>query len=139
MKNHDATIILIKIYSLLTIGSIAVWIFAPQWSHFFGANSILELFLFSISLENPLVLFFYLVWLLIFIVSFVISYILAINKNATPFVSLVAVDLLISIVLLIYKICISNYTDLLFMFTGWFVRVLFYVRMVIVIRKSCRR
>ena len=128
----------IEIAYLLVVGcGLIIWIFHNDLSHFFGASSILYALLFAISSEDRIIGMLVLSWIPVFIVGLCISLIYAYKyNNHTPFLVIVAFELIVSAFFITIKIIDQNYVSLGAMRGGGGVRTLLFCGTLIYVTKG---
>lgn len=99
--------------------------------HFFGAASLTYLFQFSLGNGKGTLSYLSLILMGVLFAGMVISYIFVEReKQIMPFPLVVGADVVISLGIIIYKITIHNYLDMLLLVIGCGIRLLFFLYLV---------
>ena len=129
-KESSRQLTVCGIYMLLILLNVALWIPFHNIVHYFGASSLIYAFLFAVSGISLVLSYFSILWMIAFPVGIVVCFLIAIvKKYYVPFYVAVAVELFVSLVFLVIKLFIHNYTDIFQASIGLVIRVLFFAIM----------
>ena len=115
MKTYDKKRLIVIAYTLILVLSIIIWFICPSETmiHFFNACSMIYCFLIAMALGRCLVSYLALGWAASFLpVVFICSIIAVKKKNYIPFSAVIALELMISLVMIAIKIYLKNYNSL---------------------------
>ncbi len=122
LKKH-----LIRLYVIITAVQPLLWIACPEAVHFFGASSLTYLFQYSLGNERRPVTFLALAIIPVLFAALAVSlFLFEKRKQLMPFLIVTGMDLIISLLILAYKIAIDNYIDIVLACIGLGVRLLFF-------------
>lgn len=134
--SHRKVMFPINLYILAVLFGLILWFFAPTWSHFIGACSLTDALVCSLSVQKRLVAVLVLCWIPLWGCALVTSYVFARRHQITfPFLLTVGSDLVLSLLFIVYKIYISNYTELFTMILGLIIRILCFICLIVFLRK----
>lgn len=126
-KKHIPSIL----YVFFTVLVVVLWIPFPEICHFMGASSIIYAFLFAVGAEPGFLFFLALVWIPALVINLFIWFVFASKRDKyLPFNTVVACDLLVSILILGSKIQARNYSDLGIALVGFTIRLSYFFWMI---------
>lgn len=118
-KNCSRQLMICCIYLFSILLGIVMWFPFPDSIHFFGASSLFYAFLLEISRVSSALSFFSVSWIIVFSVGIIACFLIARKKDYyVPFFFAIAIEIGFSLVFLVIKIVLRNYTDLLLAFAG---------------------
>ena len=137
--NSNKLYLSIKIFLVGCILGLFLWIPIPEISHFIGVSSITYVFLLAVGSIKPILLVLALSWIGLYAVNLVIWFIFAIKcRKPLPLLVTIGADMLISLLVIFYKIHSGNNTDLGLSISGFIIRFAYYCWMIICARQTPR-
>lgn len=129
---------LLKLYYFSTLVCAFLWIVFPGACDFIGAGSWCHAMLFALGTENAIFLVLSFLWILLLIIGIPVFGRIAQNEQKYgPFCFAMVLDLLISLLLILYKVYTHNHADLYRMVFGLFTRSLYCVVTIKLIYNRC--
>lgn len=124
---------LIIFYTITVLAGIILWLPFYSLSYFCGGCSLIDVFLFALSMGEigkKGISLLALTWIPIFAVGITVGCYQSLKrKRYTQFSIFSGIDIAISLILLIFKMAIGNNIDLSIALVGLLVRILYYVWM----------
>lgn len=134
---HKNNFLMIKLYFLATIFVFICWIPFPETCHFMGASSLVYAFLLAVGCEQRFLSILVASWIPILFINLVIWFVFALKKHKSfPFLVVVGADLLVSLLIICYKVYSSNSTDLGITILGFTIRMVYFGGMIQSMAKS---
>lgn len=137
MKRQRTTLCLIRIYMILAILGILLWPLCSDLASFTGISSIIFAFLYSVTYTGKLGAILAILWGLIYAANMLLAYIVARRKSKYAwFLSVVGVDIMISVLCIVHKCVIDNQYGLTALIIGTMFRMIYFGALVLSVRIS---